>query len=106
MIKVVLEEGRLVPAIICDICHSRITDAMKAAAVNGSMLNVDEEVPDRVLHVHKGKCHDTAEAQLGTPDSPAGWEELSTHLYFLCYNVGLTPDWFEKRDKTFEEFGM
>ncbi|KJH69643.1 hypothetical protein [Aliterella atlantica] len=108
MIQVIFEqkEGVIIPVIACDVCNKRIEDVMQAAAVNLSILDMGK-TPTKVLHVHKGKCHDLAEAQVKEQHGHyAGWEELSTHLYYLCYNLGLTPQWFEERDRQFEDDGV
>lgn len=107
MIQVIYEqqEDVIIPVIACDVCNKRIEDVIQAA-VNLSILNMGE-TPTKVLHVHKGESHDIAEAQLKEQYGHyAGWQELSTHLYYLCYNLGLTPQWFEERDRQFEERGM
>jgi len=103
MIKVTLQNDLLVPVISCDVCLQKIADPLNGAAVNDSMLKMDEGESYEVLHVQKGACHDTAEARLG---SHCGWEELSTHLYQLCYNLELTPKWFQQRARQFEEYEM
>lgn len=98
MIQVIFEEGEIIPVIVCDVCNKRIEEVMKAAAVNLSILDLGK-IPTKVLHVHKGECHDLAEARVKEQYGHyAGWEELSMHLYYLCYNLGLTSQWFKERD--------
>lgn len=108
MIKVIItKEGLLVPIIVCDVCNKQIEDVMHAYAVNPNRLALAEETPSEVLYAHRGKCQDIAEARMQEQYGMlAGSEELSTHVYLLCYNLGLTPQWFQDRDRQFEEFGM
>ncbi len=101
MIQVIYDEkeDEIIPVITCDVCNNRIEDVLNAVAVNQNVFDMGE-TPTKILHAHKGRCHDSAEAKIG---KYAGWEELSAHLYYLCKNLGLTSQWFEARDRPQEK---
>lgn len=86
-------EGSFAPQLIYDICEQAITDDMAAAI---SRKQVSGEVSlERILHVHKGKCLDAAEEQLGGEDE-TGWMELLDHLTMLVHNCGISTEKFVK----------
>jgi hypothetical protein len=91
------------PAIFCDVCTKQITAAGEAAAVypyeekDGAVLEV--------LHVHKGRCHDTAENKVGS-NGGAPWQELESHLLWLLKNTGLPLDRLGELEADEKEFGL
>jgi hypothetical protein len=89
VIKMLNFQGRSAPLLVCDVCAQPIRDAGLAAAVF-PRSDVEGEIFS-VLHVHKGACHDRAEADL---DGAAGapWQELRHHLVYLLGNVGLDDE--------------
>ena len=84
------EGGRRAPVLVCDICEQPIRDGGLAAAVFQNEQKVGVEL-DQILHVHKGKCMDAAEAKLGG-SLVTGWRELSDHLIDLLHNCGFTME--------------
>jgi hypothetical protein len=82
--------GTLMPAIICDVCGQPITRAGLGAAVFRSR-GLGEEELYTIKHVHKGTCHDTAEAEL-TGGRRGPWVELTDHLSQVITSAGLTFD--------------
>lgn len=87
MIKYWYENGRYAPLLLCDTCGKRIENSGMGAAVHANGREEGEYLD--VLHVHKGQCHDKAEADLGGTSS-VGWEELNVHLLHLTHNAGFT----------------
>jgi len=105
MIKIIFQKGTLIPVIICDICGKQIKDAQMGAVVH-SLTDLSEQQKLDVLYAHKGACHDAAEKQFVKGNRRgSGWEELSIHLYYLCYNTGMTPQKIEEEHERFEAFG-
>lgn len=100
MIKVMRKDHRTVTIICCDVCGSWIDDAGLAAAVFRRM-SVEGETTE-VLHVHKGRCHDVAEARLG---GETGWHEMRQHLYHVTSNTGLPPAALQKMEDDDNQFG-
>ena len=99
MIKVIFHEGKFIPLVLCDICDRQITDATQAIVVSYFLRTFQDDW--KVFYVHKGKCSDVAATRF---NEPATWEKLSTHLYLLCHNLGLTSEWFQEHDKNFKGF--
>jgi len=82
MIKTINNDGMYAPVIICDICGKAIDNASLAAVIDCERPNVGEMT--EVRHVHKGKCHDLADARW----SELPWAEMDVHLLNLINNVG------------------
>ena len=99
MIKNINIKGMTGPVIYCDTCGKRIEDASRAVVLAAE--KIEEKQTSEVLYVHKGKCHDKAEAKIGSN----GWQELSRHLLQLVYNVGLSIEDLEARKDTDVELG-
>lgn len=80
-IKMTFVDELFCPLFVCDICGERISSAREAAAVFhmlAPMPHID------VQHVHKGKCLDIAERNIGYG---FGWQELSEHIKHLENNA-------------------
>lgn len=101
-IKLVKNNGRIVPIVYCDTCSAPIDHAASAAAVF-NRIDVDGQATT-VQHVHKGACHNLAERRLGAA-GPTGWLELRQHVYHLAHNVGLTPEKLQQMANDEKEFG-
>ena len=99
MIKIINLGGMTGPVIYCDCCGKRIDDASRAAVL--AAAKTQEKHTSAVLYVHKGKCHEKAEAQVGSH----GWQELSRHLLQLIYNAGLSLEDLEARRVTDTDLG-
>lgn len=82
-IKIIWIEGLNCPHFVCDICGESIETKFGAAVfdMRATTPHVD------VLHVHKGKCFDLAEARMGGPGGGLGWDELHDHIQFLKSNA-------------------
>ena len=91
MIAVLTINGRSAPVLVCDSCCERITDAGMAAAVFQPASERTELQP--VLHVHKGRCHDKADAKCGGRTG-GNWVELDRHLLQLFLNSGVNAERF------------
>lgn len=92
MIKVLYDDGRYAPIMICDVCGERIEDAKNGAAVSNSdpeVLSDGDAV--EVKHTHKGDCHDEADQHLREQGIHPGWNSLTTHLMQVLHNTGLSP---------------
>lgn len=89
MIAVLTTDGRSAPILLCDYCEERITDAGMGAAVFQPASESTELQP--VLHVHKGRCHDSADAKCGGRTG-GDWVELDRHLLQLLFNSGIDLD--------------
>jgi hypothetical protein len=84
-VRMLDEGGRNKPILMCDVCGMRI--------VNGGAVCFDmNEQMAAAVHVHKGDCLNTAETQIDLAGGSFGWSEMRDHLYYLCANVGLTPE--------------
>ena len=75
MIKILRKDGKFTHVVICDICHEMITNASRAAVV--SRLPPEGEAAE-ALHVHKGRCHDQAEARIGVANCKQDRSKLQT----------------------------
>lgn len=81
-------ERRITPVFVCDICGKQITNIGGGAVVFRNR-GVGEDELLELLHVHKGKCHDQAEAQLVGGDK-GPWHELADHLNAIAAGMGVT----------------
>ena len=82
------DERLIVPVFACDVCGVVITDVGSGAVVFRGLGVGEDELLD-LLHVHKGRCHDRAEAILcGRERAP--WFELSDHVNDLLGGLGIT----------------
>jgi hypothetical protein len=86
-LKVFRHHGENVPCLACDTCGQRIDDGCLAAAVWKPMSQDGRTNP--VFFVHKGKCHDRADASSG---EKLPWIELALHFALLMRNMGVTPE--------------
>lgn len=103
MFKVLEKDGRTVPMICCDVCGSWIDEIGHGAAVFASpQQNGDVE---EVLMVHKGACHDKAEAQLRAKGKSTGWQELNRHLRNALHNGGLSAETIGEQQRSDDESG-
>jgi hypothetical protein len=82
------QEHEIMPVFVCDICGNAITD-IRSGAVVFRNRGVGEDELLELLHVHKGNCHDQAEARL-TPGASGPWHELEDHLGELAAGMGVT----------------
>src|SRR5437762_2067719 len=85
MIVIRYEEGLSTPRFVCDVCG----DAIGAAGWGAAVIRGDGMEP---LYVHKGRCHDVAEALLLARGVELGWIELNEYLIRLLEGVGYTVD--------------
>jgi hypothetical protein len=79
---------RVSPVFVCDICHEPITKVGKGAAAFRSN-GLGEGETYKVLHVHKGGCHNTAEKQV-VGERGGVWHELADHLNDVAVGLGVT----------------
>jgi hypothetical protein len=75
------------PVVICDHCGQQITD------VNLASVLIPDSNPypngnKRVLHSHKGKCHDALEKKEG---NIVTWIEMSSYFSRVLKTVNLPP---------------
>jgi hypothetical protein len=91
MIRILSRDHLHAPVVVCDVCGDPIWDANDGVAVFNAVLKEMEKTD--VLHAHKGDCHDAAEDRIG---EHAGWQELSSHFYWLGANLEITPEQFVK----------
>ena len=103
MLKVMRKDDRTVPLLCCATCGSWIDDAGLGAAVFASLG--DHGDTTEVALVHKGACHDKAEAALRAKGLSVGWLELRRYLADALYNAGLTPARLQQMQADDEEFG-
>jgi len=81
-------DRRITPVFVCDMCNEPITDIAIGAAVFRDRGHGEGEL-HTALHVHKGRCHKQAEAQLvGRTGGP--WHELGDHLNDVVAGMGVT----------------
>ena len=104
MLKVMRKDGRTVPLACCDVCGSWIDDAELAAAVFAH-IGPEEGDTQEVQVVHKGACHDKAEAQLQATGTGVGWLELKHFLADMLYNSGLPIAALQEIQADEEKFG-
>ncbi len=79
-------ERLIAPVFACDVCGEAITD-VGAGAVVFRGLGVGEDELLELMHVHKGRCHDRAEARMTGSSGP--WHELSDHVSEIIAEVGI-----------------
>lgn len=103
MLKVMRKDGRTVPLLCCDVCGSWIDDAGLAAAVF-PLLGPQGDTK-AVQLVHKGVCHDKAEAALRAQGLGTGWHELKRYLPDALHNAGLTLEALQQMQADDEQFG-
>ena len=91
MIRIQSDGGvdrRNTPIFVCDICSEPITDITNGTAVFRDHGHGEGEL-HTVLHAHKGRCHDQAEAQM-VGQSGGPWHELQDHLNAVVAGMGVT----------------
>ena len=88
MILMQSKRDRMQAVFVCDVCKQVIEDAGKGAVVFRSQ-GLGEEELYHPIHVHKGRCHDQAEATFAKGSS-APWHELMDHLNDVACGAGLT----------------
>ena len=98
MIRIYNDNGVYAPVIICDICKGHIKN-VKNGAIVSLILEVKSGEMTDFLSVHKGECQNKAEEQLSYRGKKVGWQELNTHLLYLCKNTGLTLKEMKKLEK-------
>lgn len=103
MLKVMRKNDRTVPLLCCAVCGSWIDDAGLGAALFSS-LGGDGDTKEVVL-VHKGACHDGAEASLRSKGLQTGWLELRRYLADAAHNAGLTLEVLQRMQADDEQFG-
>ena len=81
-------ERRIPPIFVCDICNDPITKISNALVAFRDRINGEGDL-QAVLHIHKGRCHDQAQAQMIGKSSLA-WHELRDHLNDLVASMGVT----------------
>lgn len=74
------------PVFVCNLCDRPILDAADAVAV----AVPSEDRPTRILHAHKGACHDALKKRPNLADLPA--EELVRHVVQIARNSGITME--------------
>lgn len=80
MLKIIrTDRGTYATQVCCDVCGELILDRPMAVAVRS------ETGP--AWHLHKGACHDTADAI--NERSPDGWMTLEEHLRQAWWNAGI-----------------
>lgn len=98
MIKILWRDGRSAPIVVCDVCGDMISDYAEGGVVFPDPPAGANNVHVEALHIHKGACHDKAEARF--QDGRCGWDELGLHLYRLCANTGIdTGQFIEERER-------
>jgi len=100
MIRMIRNEGRTTPIVVCDNCKEPITDSEMAMAI-WKQPDVDGTQAE-VFHLHKGPCDRAFKAVIGDPNP---WQELTKHLHYLCSNVGLSPEKLLKEEAIEQEIG-
>jgi hypothetical protein len=96
MIKILFKEALSCPVFTCDICSDMIGDLTEGAAIFVDPSRRSENLKTEVMHVHKGKCHELAEARA---KARCEWQPLGAHLYFLCANTEVDGKQLEKLKK-------
>ena len=108
MIKILDRNSRYAPVMVCDICGKIIDDANRAAVVH-KRPQLSEDLEGKtlidVIHVHKGKCHDVGELNLGGKER-TGWIELETHLRYLIHNVGMNLEEMKEQNDIEDNYGI
>ena len=104
MLKVMRKSERTAPLVCCNVCGSWIDDAALGAAVFAH-LGFEDGATQQVQLVHKGACHDTAEAQLRTKGVGVSWQELKRYLVDALHNSGVTIDTLREMQEDEEKFG-
>jgi hypothetical protein len=84
MVKVLWENDRSIPLVICDKCSEPIRDA--AMGMVAYSPNQAEGTYRALAFLHKGRCDETYE---GGRSREGGWVELSHFLLNLCHNTGM-----------------
>lgn len=103
MLKVMRKADRTVPILCCDVCDSWIDDADYGAAVFPA-LSGEGEVGQAMI-VHKGVCHDKAEATLRASGCATGWQELRRYLIDGLHNAGLSLEKMQDIQSDQDKFG-
>lgn len=91
MIRIQSEGGvarQIVPVFVCDVCGNAITNIDEGAAVFRDH-GLGEGELHTVMHVHKRRCHDQAEAKL-VGENGGPWHELRDHLNDVVAGMGVT----------------
>ena len=83
MIAMILKNGRTGPVVMCDHCMERIANP-SMAMVCWDYPDGDDQ-PTGVYHLHKNECDRAFNQGRQRP-----WEEMSRHILYLAYNVGMT----------------
>jgi hypothetical protein len=104
MLKVLRREGRVTPLICCDVCGAWIDDAEFGAVVYPHLDFLEGSTQD-VQIVHKGACHDAAEAKLATAETGVAWLELKSWLADAVHNSGVTPGKIAEMRADEDKFG-
>jgi hypothetical protein len=90
MIKFQSRGGRehlIFPVFTCDVCGQAIADVGSGAVVfRGFGVGGGELL--ELMHVHKGRCHDQAEARMCGSRGP--WHELADHVKEIQAGLGIT----------------
>ncbi len=88
MVVIEYIQRRYVPLIQCDICGQIIADVCEGVAAQKVEMREGERIA--VLHVHKGRCLQKAQARLSSGKcATLESQELSRHLHFLAHNMGM-----------------
>lgn len=103
MLKIISKEHKSVPIVCCAVCGSWIDQIGLGAAVFQSPARDGDT--SEVMLVHKGACHDKAEATLSAGGRSVGWHTLARFLMDACHNSGLTVEEMVEREKHDQEVG-
>jgi len=98
MIRIYNDNGVYAPVILCDICKGHIKEAQDGAVIS---LILEAQTGDMTefFSVHKGECQQKAEEKLSFRGKKVGWQELNTHLLYLCKNTGLSVKEMKRLEK-------
>lgn len=88
MLRIMKTENGRAAVLCCAVCGGQIIRATLAAVVFRGSHKCQVGALETPMIVHKGRCHDQAEASLGGK-SETGWLELSTWLAQLYENAGV-----------------
>lgn len=97
MIKFLYLNG-YAPIVVCDICQEKIVNAQLGVAIHTKAEKLEKGDMVEVLHLHKGQCHDLAEQKFAKKVN-IGWQELMTHLIYLCQNTNIGIDDMKKQSE-------
>lgn len=87
MLKVIRTGDRMVPLVCCNVCEKWIDGVEFGAAVFCNPVNKGDT--QEVQLVHRGVCHESAEATLRAVGETPHWQELKRYLMDGLYNSGL-----------------